>query len=61
MKEMLDAGSHNIVQDEASCVVFGMPKVAIQHGAASEVLPLKRIAPALLERLQSAGAVRHRI
>ena len=61
MKEMLDAGSHNIVQDEASCVVFGMPKVAIQHGAASEVLPLKNIAKALLERLQGAGGVRHRI
>ncbi|MEW5886233.1 MAG: chemotaxis response regulator protein-glutamate methylesterase [Pseudomonadota bacterium] len=60
MKEMRDAGSHNIVQDEASCVVFGMPKVAIQHGAASEVLPLKSIARALLERLQGAG-VRHRI
>ena len=60
MKEMLDAGSHNIVQDEASCVVFGMPKVAIQHGAASQVLPLKSIAKALLERLQSSG-VRHRI
>ena len=60
MKEMLDAGSYNIVQDEASCVVFGMPKVAIQHGAASEVLPLKGIAKALMERLQGAG-VRNRI
>ena len=60
MKEMLDAGSHNIVQDEASCVVFGMPKVAIQHGAASEVLPLKGIAKALMDRLQGAG-IRNRI
>jgi two-component system, chemotaxis family, protein-glutamate methylesterase/glutaminase len=61
MKDMRDAGSYNFVQDEASCVVFGMPKMAIQCGAASEVLPLKRIAGAVLERLNSVGGVRHRI
>ncbi len=61
MKEMRDAGSYNIVQDEASCIVFGMPKMAIQCGAAHEVLPLNRIAHALIERINSAGAVRHRI
>ncbi len=61
MKEMRDAGSHNIVQDEASCVVFGMPKMAIQAGAANEVLPLNRIADALVERINSAGSVRYRI
>jgi len=59
---MRDAGSYNICQDEASCVVFGMPRVAIQAGAANEVLPLKQIAPALLERLALGGTgVRHRI
>lgn len=51
MKEMKDAGSYNYVQDEASCIVFGMPREAILHGAADEVLPLKEIAPALLNRL----------
>ena len=51
MKEMRDAGSYNYVQDEASCVVFGMPREAILHGAADEVLPLTSIAPALLARL----------
>jgi two-component system chemotaxis response regulator CheB len=61
MKTMRDAGSYNIVQDEASCVVFGMPKMAIQHGAAHEVLPLNRIADALLEKISSGGGVRHRI
>lgn len=61
MKEMRDAGSYNIVQDEASCVVFGMPRMAIQAGAAHEVLPLNRIAATLMERLSSAGGVRHRI
>jgi two-component system chemotaxis response regulator CheB len=62
MREMKDAGSHNFVQDEASCVVFGMPRMAIQAGAAHEILPLTQIAPALLARLASSPAgVRHRI
>jgi two-component system chemotaxis response regulator CheB len=51
MREMKDAGSYNFVQDEASCVVFGMPKEAISHGAADEVLPLKDIAAALVSKL----------
>jgi two-component system chemotaxis response regulator CheB len=51
MKEMRDAGSYNYVQDEASCIVFGMPREAILHGAANEVLPLTSIAPALLAKL----------
>ncbi|PKO31527.1 MAG: chemotaxis response regulator protein-glutamate methylesterase [Betaproteobacteria bacterium HGW-Betaproteobacteria-9] len=62
MREMKDAGSYNYVQDEASCVVFGMPRMAIQAGAAHEVLPLTQIAPALLNRLAANPAlVRHRI
>ena len=59
MKEMRDAGSWNLVQDEASCVVFGMPREAIAAGAASEVLPLAQIAPKLLERLRSSGGLSH--
>ena len=62
MREMKDAGSYNYVQDEASCVVFGMPRMAIQHGAAHEVLPLTQITPAVLGRLNSTSTgVRHRI
>ena len=62
MREMKDAGSYNYVQDEASCIVFGMPREAIAHGAADEVLPLGKIGEALLGRLRSAGGeVRHRI
>jgi len=62
MKAMRDAGSFNVCQDEASCVVFGMPREAIAHGAAHEVLPLQRIAPALLERLRSTvGMALHRV
>jgi two-component system chemotaxis response regulator CheB len=53
MKVMKDAGAYNYVQDEASCVVFGMPREAIAAGAADEVLPLTQIAPRLLERLRS--------
>jgi two-component system chemotaxis response regulator CheB len=53
MKLMKDAGAYNYVQDEASCVVFGMPREAIAAGAADEVLPLTQIAPRLLERLRS--------
>jgi two-component system chemotaxis response regulator CheB len=55
MKEMKDAGSYNYVQDEASCIVFGMPREAILCGAADEVLPLLDIAPALLQRLKGAS------
>ncbi|MCX7278376.1 MAG: chemotaxis response regulator protein-glutamate methylesterase [Burkholderiales bacterium] len=55
MREMHDKGSYNYVQDEASCVVFGMPREAIAHGAADEVLPLDKIAPALLTKLGAGG------
>lgn len=55
MREMRDAGSYNYVQDEASCIVFGMPREAIVHGAADEVLPLTAIAPALLNRLSGVS------
>ena len=61
MRVMRDAGSFNIAQDEASCVVFGMPKEAIAHGAAHEVLSLNRIAPRLIERLRSAGGIGNRV
>jgi two-component system chemotaxis response regulator CheB len=61
MRTMKDAGSFNLVQDEASCVVFGMPREAIAHGAAHEVLPLQRIAPRLLEWLRAHAGVAHRV
>lgn len=48
MGELKEAGAHNIAQDEASCVVFGMPKEAIALGAAHEVLPLNNIAARLI-------------
>ncbi len=62
MRTMRDAGSWNVAQDEASCVVFGMPREAIAHGATHEVLPLLKIAPRLMEHLRShAGAAMSRV
>lgn len=48
LKEMLDAGADTIAQDEASCVVFGMPKEAIRLGAASRILPLDDLPEAIM-------------
>jgi len=48
MKEMSDAGAYTLAQDEASCVVFGMPKEAIERGGVSRVLPLNRLTEAAL-------------
>jgi two-component system, chemotaxis family, protein-glutamate methylesterase/glutaminase len=48
MLEMKQAGATTIAQDEASCVVFGMPKEAIKLGGADRVLPLASVAGAIL-------------
>jgi two-component system chemotaxis response regulator CheB len=50
MKEMHDVGSYTIAQDEASCVVFGMPNEAIKAGGVDIVLPLGDIAAEVLRR-----------
>jgi two-component system chemotaxis response regulator CheB len=57
MKVMKDAGAYNYCQDEASCVVFGMPREAIAAGAADEVLPLNQIANKVLERLRATAGI----
>ncbi|MCP4644250.1 MAG: chemotaxis response regulator protein-glutamate methylesterase, partial [bacterium] len=49
MKEMHDAGAQNIAQDEATCVVFGMPKEAIACGAVDHVESLDHVAAKILE------------
>jgi two-component system chemotaxis response regulator CheB len=49
MLELRQMGAHNIAQDEASCVVFGMPKQAIAAGAVHDVLPLREISARLVE------------
>jgi two-component system, chemotaxis family, protein-glutamate methylesterase/glutaminase len=48
MLAMKKAGARTIAQDEASCVVFGMPKEAIRHGAVDRILTLSAISGALL-------------
>jgi two-component system, chemotaxis family, protein-glutamate methylesterase/glutaminase len=48
LSEMKEAGAATIAQDEASCVVFGMPKEAIARGAVNFVVPLEQIAGATL-------------
>ena len=49
LKTMRDAGSVTIAQDEASCVVFGMPKAAIERGGACYVTPLDEIADQIVQ------------
>ena len=49
MKQLHDLGAQTIAQDEASCVVFGMPMEAIKLGAAERVLPLDQMAGAILQ------------
>ena len=46
--EMRNAGAYTIAQDEESCVVFGMPKEAIERGAAQKVVPLSKLAHEIL-------------
>jgi two-component system chemotaxis response regulator CheB len=48
LKEMREAGAHTVAQDEASCVVYGMPKEAVKLGAVDRSLPLHSLAGAIL-------------
>lgn len=55
MKEMHEAGARTIAQDEASCVVFGMPKEAIRLGGVDETLPLGEIPGAVMRACRTAS------
>jgi two-component system chemotaxis response regulator CheB len=48
MLEMKQAGAMTIAQDEATCIVFGMPKEAIKLGGVDKILPLQSVARAIL-------------
>jgi two-component system chemotaxis response regulator CheB len=50
---MRQAGAHTLAQDEASCVVFGMPRESIAIGAASEVVPIQEMSQRLMAHLRS--------
>jgi two-component system chemotaxis response regulator CheB len=56
--KMRQAGAHTIAQDEATCVVYGMPREAAQIGAAERVLPLHAIAGAMLSpRMEGSRSI----
>ena len=52
MLDMKKAGAFNLAQDEASCVVFGMPKEAIKAGGVDKTLSLMDIPSAMLAHLK---------
>ena len=56
MLEMKNAGAYNFAQDEASCVVFGMPREAIAVGATDEVAPLNELAGKVMAYLATHGS-----
>ncbi|HHO59752.1 MAG TPA: chemotaxis response regulator protein-glutamate methylesterase, partial [Thiotrichales bacterium] len=55
MKEMYDAGAYTLAQDEKTCVVYGMPAVAVKQGGVTESLPVTAIAQALIEAEKKQG------
>jgi two-component system chemotaxis response regulator CheB len=58
---MRQAGAYTLAQDEASCVVFGMPREAIALGAAQEVVPLQDMSQRLMVHLRSFGQQANRV
>lgn len=61
MLEMKQAGAYTFAQDEASCVVFGMPKEAILAGGVDEVLPLQDIPTHVMNYLVKLGTRAFRV
>ncbi|MDJ0731647.1 MAG: chemotaxis response regulator protein-glutamate methylesterase [Crocosphaera sp.] len=51
LKQLRRRGWHTIAQNQQSCVVYGMPKAAVEMGSAVEVLPLSKIASTLIKRV----------
>jgi two-component system, chemotaxis family, protein-glutamate methylesterase/glutaminase len=56
MVEMRNAGAYTVAQDEASCVVYGMPKEAVKRGAVERSVPLDNIGREILQQLSSFSA-----
>ena len=56
MKAQKDVGAKTIVQDQATSVVYGMPRAAAELGVVDQVLPLPRIAPAVVEASHAIAA-----
>ncbi len=55
LKELHDTGAWTVAQDEATCVVYGMPKEAVKLGAVDRILPLQEIPSAILGRISRKG------
>lgn len=55
MLEMRQAGAYNFAQDEATCVVYGMPRAAVEIGATHESVPIQDMARRVLARVMSGG------
>lgn len=55
MLEMREAGAYNFTQDEASCVVYGMPRAAVEMGASHESVPVLEMARRVLARAMNGG------
>jgi two-component system chemotaxis response regulator CheB len=49
------AGGQTLAQDEASCVIYGMPRAAVEHGAVTHVVPLALIAPTIQQLVGKQG------
>ena len=59
MKALKAIGAQTIAQDEESCVVYGMPRAAVELGVVDRVLPLSQIAPALYESARTMAGATH--
>jgi two-component system response regulator WspF len=51
MLRLRGIGWHTIAQDEATCIVYGMPKAAVEKQAAVEILPLAQIGPSIAAKI----------
>ncbi len=58
MLAMRNAGAYTIAQDEASCVVFGMPREAIAMGGSNEIVPLHQISQRMMTQISAGQALR---
>ncbi|WP_426577024.1 protein-glutamate methylesterase/protein-glutamine glutaminase [Xenorhabdus stockiae] len=56
--EMKKAGAYTLAQSEASCVVFGMPRAAIQLGAVDDVMDLQKLSRTMLAKISTVQSVR---
>lgn len=61
MLEMRQAGAYNFAQNEATCVVFGMPREAIAIGAVDEIVPIQEMTEHVLSRLIRDGGLSNRV